>query len=145
MNKPILVRDLLKRLNKTMTMIATKELKQFGLTVPQLMVLGQIKCEPKTIGQISTAVDLSYSTVSGIVDRLERECLVERVRDEKDRRVVWIRGTDKVKEKFARIPIFSEEFYNQLFANISEAEMDQIVNVLETLIAKLEERVEEKP
>ncbi|MCG6197580.1 MarR family transcriptional regulator, partial [Anoxybacillus sp. LAT_38] len=64
MSKPILVRDLLKRLNKTITTMATRELGKFGLTVPQLMVLRQIKCEPKTIGQISKAVDLSYSTVS---------------------------------------------------------------------------------
>jgi DNA-binding MarR family transcriptional regulator len=138
MSKPILVRDLLKRLNKTITTMATRELGKFGLTVPQLMVLRQIKCEPKTIGQISKAVDLSYSTVSGIIDRLEREQLVERVRDEKDRRVIWIRGTGKVKEKVEQVPIFSEEFYNKLFADISDAEMDQIVNALETLIEKLE-------
>jgi DNA-binding MarR family transcriptional regulator len=138
MSKPIFVRDLLKRLNKTINTIATRELEKFGLTVPQLMVLKQIFCGPKTIGQISKAVDLSYSTVSGIIDRLEREQLVERIRDENDRRVVWIRSTEKVKEKFERVPIFSEEFYNKLFADISDAEMDQIVNALETLITKLE-------
>jgi DNA-binding MarR family transcriptional regulator len=138
MSKPILVRDLLKRLNKTLTTIATKELAKFGLTVPQLMVLKQIQCEPKTIGQISKAVDLSYSTVSGIIDRLEREQMVERVRDKKDRRVVWIRGTGKVKEKVEQIPIFSEEYFNKLFKDISDEEMDQIVHVLETLIEKLE-------
>lgn len=63
MNKPVVIRDLLKRLNKTINMIAARELEKVGLTYPQLMVLRHLKDEMLTIGQISKAVDLSYSTV----------------------------------------------------------------------------------
>ncbi|CAM5795458.1 MULTISPECIES: MarR family winged helix-turn-helix transcriptional regulator [Brevibacillus] len=138
MNKPVVIRDLLKRLNKTINMIAARELEKVGLTYPQLMVLRHLKDEMLTIGQISKAVDLSYSTVSGIIDRLEREQLVERLRDEKDRRVVWIRSTDKVREQFEKLPIFSEAYYSTLFSDFSDAELGQIVRALETLITKLE-------
>jgi DNA-binding MarR family transcriptional regulator len=138
MNKPVYIRDLLKRLNKTFSTIATRELEKVGVTVPQMLVLRQVFEEPKTIGQICKAVDLSYSTVSGIIDRLEREQLVERVRDEKDRRVVWIRKTGKVKEFFNSVGFFSGEFYNKLFQDFSDKELDKIVHTLETLIAKLE-------
>jgi Transcriptional regulators len=127
MNKPVVIRDLLKRLNKTINMIAARELEKVGLTYPQLMVLRHLKDEMLTIGQISKAVDLSYSTVSGIIDRLEREQLVERLRDEKDRRVVWIRSTDKVREQFEKLPIFSEAYYSTLFSDFSDAELGQIV------------------
>lgn len=138
MNKPVAIRDLLKRLNKTINTIAGRELEQFGLTVPQLMVLRTIKQNSLTIGQISKAVDLSYSTVSGIIDRLEREKLVARTRDEKDRRVVWIHMTDKVKEQFDKLPIFSEAYYHTLFRDFSDDELEQIVRALEILISKLE-------
>ena len=139
MNKPLHFRDLLKRLNKTFGTMATKELCKYGLTVPQLVVIRQIQCEPRTIGQISKAVDLSYSTVSGIIDRLEREQLVERVRDEKDRRVVWIRKTEKIVELFEKVDLFSGEFYKRSFHGFSEKDLDGIIHSLETLIAKLED------
>lgn len=140
MNKALHIRDLLKRLNKTFGTLATKELGKYGLTVPQLVVLKQIQSEPRTIGQISKAVDLSYSTVSGIIDRLEREQLVERVRDEKDRRVVWIRKTEKIVELFEKVDLFSGEFYKQLFTGFSDDDLDGIIHSMETLIAKLEEK-----
>ncbi|ATF11941.1 MarR family transcriptional regulator [Brevibacillus sp. HB1.2] len=140
MNKSLLIRDLLKRLNKTFGTMATKELSQYGVTVPQLMVIREIHPDPKTIGQISKAVDLSYSTVSGIIDRLEREQLVERVRDENDRRVVWIRKTPKISELFAKVDFFSENFYKRIFHGFSDEDLDIIIQSMETLIAKLEER-----
>ncbi|MDR7314751.1 MarR family transcriptional regulator [Brevibacillus nitrificans] len=139
MNKPLHIRDLLKRLNKTFGTMATKELCKYGLTVPQLVVIRQISIEPKTIGQISKAVDLSYSTVSGIIDRLEREQLVERVRDENDRRVVWIRKTEKITELFEKVDLLSGEIYKQHFNSFSEEELNNIINSLEALVTKLEE------
>lgn len=139
MIKPLHIRDLLKRLNKTFGAMATKELCKYGLTVPQLVVIRQIMLEPRTIGQLSKAVDLSYSTVSGIIDRLEREQLVERVRDENDRRVVWIRKTDKIAELFEKVDLLSGEFYKEMFNTISDEELDNIINSLEVLVTKLEE------
>ncbi len=139
MNKPLHIRDLLKRLNKTFGTMATKELCKYGLTVPQLVVIRQISMEPKTIGQLSKAVDLSYSTVSGIIDRLEREQLVERIRDENDRRVVWIRKTEKITELFEKVDLLSGEFYKQHFNSFSEEELNNIINSLEVLVTKLEE------
>lgn len=139
MNRPLHIRDLLKRLNKTFGTMATKELCKYGLTVPQLVVIRQITTEPKTIGQLSKAVDLSYSTVSGIIDRLEREQLVERVRDENDRRVVWIRKTEKITELFEKVDLLSGEIYKQHFNSFSEEELNNIINSLEALVTKLEE------
>ncbi|MDF2684062.1 MAG: MarR family transcriptional regulator [Brevibacillus sp.] len=139
MNKPLHIRELLKRLNKTFSTMATKELCKFGLTVPQLVLIRHIMTEPKTIGQLSKAVDLSYSTVSGIIDRLEREQLVERVRDENDRRVVWIRKTEKITELFEKVNLLSGEIYKQHFNSFSEEELNNIINSLEALVTKLEE------
>lgn len=140
MNRPLHIRDLLKRLNKTLGTMATKELAKYGLTVPQLVVIRQIIEEPKTIGQISKAVDLSYSTTSGIIDRLEREQFVARVRDENDRRVVWISKTEKLKNLFAEVDLFTGEFYKRSFQGFSDEELNNIIQSLETLLEKIEER-----
>jgi MarR family transcriptional regulator, organic hydroperoxide resistance regulator len=139
MNKPSKVRDLLKRLQKTLGMMATRELAKYGLTVPQLIVLKHIMANPMTIGQVSKAVELSYSTVSGIIDRLEREELVVRTRDEKDRRVVWISKTDKLVELFAEVDLFIGDFYNRHFQGFSDDELDNLIHSLETFLEKIEE------
>lgn len=145
MTKAMLIRDLLRKLNKTVGTMVTKELSSYGLTMPQLIVLRQIAGEPKTIGQLSKAVDLSYSTVSGIIDRLEREQYVERVRDKEDRRVIWIQKTAKIDEVMNQTPFFSESYYNELFGGLSEDDLDAIIHAMNTLISKLEEKVEERP
>ncbi|WP_421616963.1 MarR family winged helix-turn-helix transcriptional regulator [Brevibacillus sp. TJ4] len=140
MNKPLYIRDLLKRINKTMVDLFRDELKKYGVTIPQLMVISQIKDEPKTIGQISKAVQLSYSTVSGIIDRLEREKLVERVRDEKDRRVVWIRKTENVAGLLAKVDLISGEWYQRSVDGFTDVELDGIIQSLELLVTKMEEK-----
>lgn len=142
MKKATMIRDLLKKLNKSFESILRKEFEQFGLTYPQLLVLRQIVDEPKTIGHISKTISLSYSTVSGIIDRLERDGWVLRIRDRDDRRVVWIKKTEKIEE--TKKQIFRENYYAQLLQELEEEELDRIVHALETLTRQLEKKVEEK-
>ena len=144
MGKELIIRDLLRKFRKTYQMAFTHEVGEFGLTMPQIMVLKQVMCEPKTIGQIAKALDLSYSTISGIIDRLEREKFVERVRDEEDRRVIWIRKTDNIEKTMEKIPFFSEEYYRQLLAGLSEEELDMIIRSFTVIIEKIEQKVGEK-
>ena len=48
---------------------------------------------PLTMTRLATLVDVSVSNLTGIVDRLEQHGLVERVRDDRDRRLVLVRAT----------------------------------------------------
>src|SRR3954471_22881633 len=75
----------------------TKELaRRAELTGPQLTVVKMLE----TVGDLSLS-DLSdriraqNSTVTGIIDRMEREGLVTRARSTEDRRVVKIKLTEK--------------------------------------------------
>ncbi len=60
-----------------------------GMTAPQGMVMGILSKEKTMkITELSSKLSLSNSTVSGIIDRLEKQGMVERTRSEEDRRVV---------------------------------------------------------
>lgn len=144
MSKSIQISDYLQRLNKVVSAITTKEFEQRGITLPQVLVLRTIFHEPKTIGQISCAVHLSYSTVSGIIDRLERDQFVRRTRDEEDRRVVWIHRTDKIEEIKRTVPFFQEDHAASLLEGLTKDQIDHIASSLELLITQLEKKVEEK-
>ncbi|MBP1931386.1 MarR family winged helix-turn-helix transcriptional regulator [Ammoniphilus resinae] len=122
--------------NKAFISIVTHELSKCGITVPQAIVLDVIRNTPKTIGEISKAIDLSNSTVSGIVDRLERNGLVERQRDQQDRRVVWVALT-KDKEKLEQYPVIQEKYFGELFSDLfrqlSNEELIQLNDSLQIL------------
>jgi MarR family transcriptional regulator, organic hydroperoxide resistance regulator len=68
-----------------------KIFEDIGITPPQGMTMG-ILCKQKKmkITELSSKLNLSNSTVSGIIDRLEKQGLVERERSEEDRRVVYV-------------------------------------------------------
>jgi DNA-binding MarR family transcriptional regulator len=48
---------------------------------------------PLTMTRLAALADVSLSNMTGIVDRLEQHGLVERVRDDRDRRLVLVRAT----------------------------------------------------
>jgi DNA-binding MarR family transcriptional regulator len=69
---------------------------QYRITAPQLVCLNAI-CQngSLTTTQIAGRVHLSPSTVVGILDRLEKQELIQRARDTKDRRLVNVTATDE--------------------------------------------------
>ena len=144
LGKAVIIRDLLRKFRKVYQTAFTREVGDHGLTMPQIMVLKQVFEEPKTIGQITKALDLSYSTISGIIDRLEREKFVERVRDEEDRRVIWIRKSPEIEKTIEKIPFFTEEYYQELLEGLTEEELDMIIRSFTLIIGKIEKKVEEK-
>ena len=70
-----------------------------GLTVPQINAMDELTREDGlSLKELSGRMGLSHSTVSGIVDRLERRGLVGRRTDPKDRRYSRIFLSEEVKE-----------------------------------------------
>lgn len=70
-----------------------------GITSTQGMMIGILGKHGKMkVSEISQKMGLNNSTVSGIIDRLEKQGIVERLRSEEDKRVVFIRLTPKLEE-----------------------------------------------
>ncbi len=78
---------------------------KFGITGPQLWGLKTIsKNESLPLGELSKKMYLHPSTITGLIDRLEKKGYVERDRDQRDRRVVKILLTPKGKGLVKRAP-----------------------------------------
>lgn len=144
MSRAMQIGDSIRKLTKTFNETMRKDLREIGLTTPQIATIGQVYFERKTIGQISECTQLSYSTVSGIIDRLERDGWLERVRDETDRRIVWIRRTSKIEAEKEKLHFFQESFYENLLADLNQEELDTIIRSLDLLTTYLEKKVEER-
>lgn len=144
MSKTAIIRSSIRKLTKLYNIAVSKELSEIGITMPQMMVIREILQERKTIGQISKALELSYSTVSGFIDRLERGGFVARVKDQQDRRVIWIERTCKMEENTDRLNVYQETFYAEMLSEISEEEIDSFISTLHLLINHMEKKAEEK-
>jgi len=70
------------------------------LTASQIKSLFAFREEDKaySIGELRTNARVKRSTITDMVDRLERDGIAERFRDDGDRRVVKVRLTDKGKK-----------------------------------------------
>ncbi len=71
-------------------------LSQFDITPPQFNALqALIRNQSMTMGELCQELFLASSTVTDLIDRMEKNDLVQRVRDEDDRRVVRLQVKDK--------------------------------------------------
>ena len=78
---------------------AEAEFARGGLTGPQRSVMHfLVNSGGLSLKQLSRQVGLAHSTVSGIVDRLEKRGLIERRTDEKDARVTIITPSKVVRD-----------------------------------------------
>lgn len=68
----------------------------YAITPPQFVALQWLEeLGDITIGELSNRLYLAFSTTTDLVDRMEKNELVKRVRDENDRRVVVVHLLEK--------------------------------------------------
>ncbi|HZK53696.1 MAG TPA: MarR family transcriptional regulator [Desulfosporosinus sp.] len=114
-----------------------------GMTAPQGMVMGILSKE-KTImiSELSNKLSLSNSTVSGIIDRLEKQGMVVRKRSEEDRRVVHVSMSPNFTGVHQNFHKHLEENIGKVLNKGTPEELDKIyvgLDVLKTLLSDGEE------
>lgn len=113
-----------------------------NITSPQLVALLTIaQLGPSTLKAIGRAIQLSPSTVVGIVDRLEEKGLVHRERDTRDRRNVFVSVTVVGQVVVANAPSALPSGFSSALSALSEAEQQTLVVTLEQFAALLEAKL----
>jgi DNA-binding MarR family transcriptional regulator len=141
-NEPIIkdIVESIRRLVRAEALDSKKMSRQFGLTGPQSLVLRLlIKNGSLSSADLSRQMYVTPSNITGIIDRLEKKGLVERIRKEGDRRVALINLTDSGQELGRTIPDpIEKKFVNQLadlepeHLQILAMAMNQILNLIDT-------------
>ena len=113
--------------------------EKYDLTQPQMFTLWQLKENgPMTMGELSETISVTHGVATRMVDRLVKKGMVERHRDEKDRRVVLISLTGKgaratqevfddvlssIRGAFKNVPQHDREEFLALLGRIEEAQI----------------------
>ncbi|MGF2617300.1 MarR family transcriptional regulator [Rossellomorea vietnamensis] len=99
-------------------------LSQYTITPPQFVALQWLfEGGDMTIGELSTKMFLACSTTTDLVDRMEKTELVERVKDNKDRRVVRIHLLHEGERIIEEVIEKRQQYLQQILKNFSSDEI----------------------
>ena len=121
--------------------IRTRLEEQFETTLPRFDVLAALEREPDglTMSQLSAALLVSNGNVTGIVNRLIEELLVVRTLESDDRRIATVRLTRKGREAFQKMARGHEQWVDEMFAGVTQAQMEQLMKLLAVVRHSIDE------
>lgn len=118
------------------------EVARGEMTAPQIAVMQVVvRQDGVSLKDLSRAVSLAHSTVSGIVDRLEKRGLIQRRTDAADGRISRIYPTAVVRD-FVRdaLPVLTRRPLETALERASAAERTELARAVKRLRELLEER-----
>lgn len=129
----------LRRILRSVEVYSRKLAQEHGVTVPQLICLLKIdELGALTIKELSEEVFLAPSTLVGIIDRLEKQDLIERRRSARDRRKVRISLTEGGIALLQRSPSPLQDSLTRAIDNLPELERATIALSLEKVTDLME-------
>lgn len=117
--------------------LATAQMKSCScsVTLAQCLVLLEIdESARSTMGQLASQLRLDHSTVTRTVDGLVNRKLVARLRDDRDRRVVWIRLTPDGIALCREIHQGNDAYCRGVFEKIPPSERGTVIRNFEILV-----------
>ena len=114
-------------------------LRPLGVTPGQWLILTVLAREDgQPIHAVGEQGPLDGPTMTGLVDRLERDGLVERRRNRQNRRSIGLFLTNRGRELVDRAPGVREDLDRALLDGLTEDQQEQFLAVLRRGIANLE-------
>jgi MarR family transcriptional regulator, organic hydroperoxide resistance regulator len=111
-----------------------KILTNYPITNPQFIALQWLHEEgDMTIGELSAKNGLAFSTTTDLVDRMEKNELVERIRDTNDRRVVRIHVLEKGKRIIKEVIIKRQQYLGEVLETFTEEQTSSLIELLDLL------------
>jgi len=119
---------------------------RYGLTGPQLAVVKMLEPVARiSLSELSAQIRARNSTVTGIIDRMEREGLVARKRSEADRRVVNIELTDKGRGLAQEIRIEPVQIFRRVLEELPSRERAELLRILTKLARRVRDLAKASP
>jgi DNA-binding MarR family transcriptional regulator len=110
-------------------------LEDFDISPPQFDALQYLINDggELTIGELSTRLHLAPSTISDLVDRLEKNELVIRIRSVEDRRIVKVKVLEKAYTLIKEVVHLRCEYINNALEEINDEKKLEFISCLNIL------------
>lgn len=115
--------------------------RAYGLTPSQYNVLRILRGAGESLPCLEIADRLVQvvPAITGLLDRLEKQALVRRVRSSEDRRVVYVGLTEKACELLGKLDGPVRALHRDLIGHLTRAELTQLSRLLEKARQSLNE------
>ncbi len=125
------LRRILRRVNEHSRMLA----RESGMTVPQVLALKAVaELELATPAVVARAIQLTPSTTTAVLDRLEGAGMIRRERSPDDRRKVLLVLTDEGRERAAKLPPPLQERFLERLDAIEALERGKLLDALDRIV-----------
>ncbi len=122
------------------TRVAESHLREFlrvdhATTLPRFDVMAALyrRQGGVTMSELSRMLLVSNGNATTVVDRLEMDGLVRRTGSDADRRTVFVALTDAGLAQFEGLATEHEREVNQIFAALTEAELDMLTDIFKRI------------
>ncbi len=104
----------------------------FNVTLPRFDLLAQLERAPKgmTLGELSQRMMVSNGNVTGLVDRLVEQGLIDRRRSAKDRRAQIVSLTSEGRKFFRAMARANGDWIGDMLADLTHDEIETLLLLL---------------
>ncbi len=128
------VEELLRHVALVIMHRGREHLGDFNITPPQFSaLLTLIDAGEITMGELCGKLYLACSTVTDLIDRMEKNGYVERFRDSKDRRVIRLRVLPAGFAVYENVLKTRKAYLASILTNLEQREKDQLITSLQQL------------
>lgn len=139
-NKSFDISMLIRELDSNIYNSVLKELKDFELTPQQMTVMRYLGHKKEmTVSEICEVMSLTKGTVSGILNRMDKQGYIIKKKDEEDKRNTYISFTEEGKKTAREVMKHFNGAYEKVFINIEEKQLDEFKKILEEIVHKIKE------
>jgi len=112
-----------------------------SMSLAQFRMLLLLKSgEPQKVSQVAESLCITPGAITGVADKLIQSGLLERRRDENDRRVVYLQITPEGQTYVQSMLDRQKESLYDIFAVLPEEDIAHLKRIFTTLIEKTEEK-----
>ncbi|KUO64990.1 MAG: MarR family transcriptional regulator [Gracilibacter sp. BRH_c7a] len=116
-----------------------------NLSITEIHVLEAIGPEKaRNMSSVARDLDITIGTLTIAINNLVRKAYVDRVRCDKDRRIVLISLSDKGKKVYRHHEKFHEEMINTTISRLSDEEMKVLISALGNINSYFKEKYNHK-
>ena len=94
--------------------------------------------------QLANLAKIKPGSLTQILEKMETDHLIIRKRDQRDRRLIYVKLSHEGKKQLARNEQYHREFQEFMTAPLSEAEIEQFISTLKILRGRFNEYIKQK-
>ena len=133
----------IRKIVRSINLESKRILKEFGISIPQLLCLGFLRNQQNymsTHKELTEFLHLNSSTVTGIINRLEKKGYIARLPKQGDKRVTYLALTSSGATMLDKTPDLLHEKLSRGLAKLPPHEVHQLKASLSLLIEALDIR-----